>query len=109
MTDIKQQIIRKHITEIKKNVSNGNFEFIPREKNKKFLMDNGLLVSDAEDIIFDISIKDYYKGPLDDYDGYGGQIWIFKYNFEDKVIYIKFNYNPPNRTACISFHEDEIM
>ncbi|WP_071604461.1 type II toxin-antitoxin system MqsR family toxin [Proteocatella sphenisci] len=108
MQDIKEKLIKKHITEIKKYVSEDNFEFVPRIKNKKFLMDNGLLVADAIDIILDISINDYYKGPESDNDGYVGQIWIFKYDFEGKMIYIKFNYNSPDKTSCISFHEDEI-
>lgn len=108
MQDIKLKMLKRYITGIKKDVSKGNFEFVPRMKNKKFLMDNGLLVADAIDIILDISINDYYKGPESDNDGHDGQIWVFKYDFEGKMIYIKFNYNPPDKTSCISFHEDEL-
>ena len=107
MQDIKEKLIKKYIMKIKKDVSEGSFVFVERQKNIQFLKDNGLLVQDAIDIILDICIRDYHKGPEKDKDEYEGQIWVFKYDFEGIIIYIKFNINPPNKTTCISFHEDE--
>ena len=67
MENIKQQIVRQKLTIIKKLVTkdkNGDtFIIANREKNREFILEYGLLIDDIKNIILDLEIDDYYKGP----------------------------------------------
>lgn len=71
-------------------------------------MEYGLLEEDIKEIILDLSYHNYEGGPEEDHNKqYSGMVWIFKYNLDGTIIYIKFRYDPPENLICISFHEDE--
>lgn len=94
---------------IKSIVSKNNYTLADRDKNLKFLRDNGLTLDDVKETILSLSPKDKPLGPEGDRDGYPGYVLKFKSNYlTDELIYIKIRYNPPDEVVCISFHQDEI-
>lgn len=109
MEDIKEQIIRLKLIQIKqivaKDKDGDTFKLANRNKNIEFLIDNGLLIDDIKNIILNLEIKDYYKGPEEDRDGYEGEIWIFTPMFADKKIYVKIRIEKNILVVCISIHE----
>ncbi|WP_461207603.1 hypothetical protein [Clostridium sp. DL1XJH146] len=109
MSDIKISFINSFLKAVKKEIAKGNLHLAERDKNMDFIKDKGLMVpDDINEVIFDLSYKDYVGGPEEDRDGYKGDIYKFKTDAIDEVIiYIKIRYNPPHEIVCISFHEDE--
>ena len=105
-------MIKQYLDKIKECIANGHLTFAPRDKNVKFMMEYGLLEEDIKDIILDLDISNYFRGPTKDHNpNLSGDVWEFKYRLElDEymTIYIKVRYNPPNDLVCISFHLDEI-
>ena len=81
MESIKQQIVRQKLTIIKELVTkdkNGDkFILVNRDKNRNFMLEYGLLTNDIKDIILNLEVDDYYKGPEEDDAGFEGEIWIF--------------------------------
>lgn len=112
ITIIKQQMIRQYIEQIKKCVAKGHMTFAPRDKNVEFMREYGLIEEDIKDIILDLNITNYFRGPTKDHNPkYNGDVWEFKYELDIDgyiTIYIKVRYNPPKELVCISFHLDEI-
>ena len=109
MQDIKQQIVRQKLTIIKKLVTkdkNGNkFILANRAKNRNFMLEHGLLINDIKNIILDLEVDDYYKGPEEDDAGLEGEIWIFTPIFQDIKLYIKIRLANNTLIVCISIHE----
>lgn len=109
MESILQQIVRQKLTIIKQLVTkdkNGDiFIIASREKNRKFILEYGLLTDDIKDIILDLEVDDYYKGPEEDEAGFKGEIWIFTPYFQDTKLYIKIRLENNTLVICISIHE----
>ena len=109
MESIDRQIIRQKLTIIKKIISNdrkGNtFIIANRDKNRNFMLEYGLLINDIKNIILDIEIDDYYKGPEKDEAGFDGEVWIFTPNFQDIKLYVKLRLSNNILVVCISIHE----
>lgn len=84
------QTIKNFLTQAKKLLFLGKYQFIPRKKNIDSLTSLGLTLQDAQEELLDLQISDYYKGPKKDLDpNKSGYIWEFKKNIEENVIYIK--------------------
>ena len=109
MESITQQIVRQKLTIIKQLVTkdkNGNkFILANRNKNRTFMLEYGLLVDDIKDIILNLEINDYYKGPEKDKAGFEGEIWIFTPIFQNIKLYIKIRLANNTLVICISIHE----
>ena len=109
MESIKQQIVRLKLTIIKELVTkdkNGDkFILVNREKNKNFMLEYGLLTNDIKDIILDLAVDDYYKGPEEDDAGFESEIWIFTPTFQNIKLYIKIRLANNTVVICISIHE----
>ena len=109
METIKHQIIRQKLTLIKQIVTedkDGNkFILANREKNREFMLEYGLLINDIKNIILDLEIDDYYKGPEKDEAGFDGEVWIFTPNFQDIKLYVKLRLSNNILVVCISIHE----
>lgn len=105
-------MISQYIEKIKLCVEKGHLTFAPRDKNVQFMREYGLTEDDIKDIILDLDVTNYFRGPNKDHNSlYEGDIWEFKYKLEIYKIldlYIKVRYNPPEELVCISFHLDEI-
>ena len=109
METIKHQIIRQKLTLIKQIVTedkDGNkFILANREKNRDFMLEYGLLINDIKEIILNLEIDDYYKGPEKDEAGFEGEIWIFTPTFQNIKLYIKIRLANNTVVICISIHE----
>ncbi len=109
MESIKQQIVRQKLTIIKKLVTkdkNGDkFILVNRDKNRNFMLEYGLLTNDIKDIILNLEVDDYYRGPEEDDAGFEGEIWIFTPTFQNIRLYIKIRLANNTLVICISIHE----
>lgn len=109
MESIKQQIVRQKLTIIKKLVTkdkNGDkFILVNRDKNRNFMLEYGLLTNDIKDIILNLEVDDYYRGPEEDDAGFEGEIWIFTPTFQNIRLYIKIRLANNTVVICISIHE----
>lgn len=109
MESIKRQIVRQKLTIIKQLVTkdkNGNkFILANRDKNRNFMLEYGLLTNDIKDIILNLEVDDYYKGPEEDEAGFEGEIWIFTPIFQNIKLYIKIRLANNTLVVCISIHK----
>ena len=102
--------IQDFLNEIRKADS---IAIVPREKNKKTRYKIGLFTYDQIDIIINLTVKDYYKGPERDKDPTkDGDVWIFKSDYYEHVLYIKLKIknceDGKTRVVCISCHLDNM-
>ncbi len=109
MESIKRHIVRQKLTIIKQLVTkdkNGNkFILANRDKNRNFMLEYGLLTNDIKDIILNLEVDDYYKGPEEDEAGFEGEIWIFTPIFQNIKLYIKIRLANNTLVVCISIHK----
>ncbi len=54
--------IASYLTEVKKLLSAGKYDFVPRRKNMQALAQHGLTIADAKNEILGLVVGDYYKG-----------------------------------------------
>ena len=109
MESIKQQIVRQKLTIIKQLVTKDKnwdkFILVNRDKNRNFMLEYGLLTNDIKDIILNLEVDDYYKGPEEDDAGFEGEIWVFTPTFQNIKLYIKIRLANNTVVICISIHE----
>lgn len=55
------------LKECKERVQLGKWTLIPREKNINSIRKMGLTLEDVKDIILDLEVKDYFRGPSEDH------------------------------------------
>ena len=105
------QDISAFLAKMKRQVSTGKYDFVPRRKNMQALAQHGLTISDAKDEIFGLVVEDYYKGPKQDLDPLKpGDIWEFKKNIDGQQFYIKVKIvqvNGEDIVKCLGFHQDD--
>lgn len=103
--------IAAYLSEVKKLVSKGKYDFVPRRKNMQSLARHGLSLLDAKNEILGLTVSDYYKGPKVDFDSdRSGYIWEFKKDIEGIKFYIKIKIADEKGDKilkCLGFHEDE--
>ena len=99
------------LEEMKRLISSGKFDFIPRRKNMQALAHLGLTITDAKNEILGLVVGDYYKGPKQDFDpNRPGDIWEFKKDIDGIPFYVKVKItqeNGENILKCMGFHEDD--
>lgn len=99
------------LEKMKRQVSAGKYDFVPRRKNMLALAKHGLTILDAKEEILSLVVGDYYKGPKPDFDALRpGDIWEFKKNINGKQFYIKvkiIQQNDEEIVKCLGFHEDD--
>ena len=103
--------IAAFISEVKRLLSTGKYDFVPRRKNMQALARHGLTITDARNEILELTVGDYYKGPKQDLDpNRPGDIWEFKKNIDGIQFYVKVKIvqeNGEEVLKCIGFHEDD--
>ena len=96
---------------VKRLISTGKYDFVPRRKNMQALSTHGITMADAKAEILGLVVGDYYKGPKQDYDpNKPGDIWEFKKNVDGILFYVKVKIvqeNGEDVLKCLGFHEDE--
>ncbi len=101
--------ISKYLAEVKRLLSAGKYDFVPRRKNLQALAQHGLSIADVKNEIFGLVVNDYYKGPKQDFDtNRPGEIWEFKKCVDGIQFYVKLKIvqeNGENILKCLSFHE----
>ena len=99
------------LTNVKKLLAVGKYDFVPRRKNMQALAQHGLTITDAKNEILGLVVGDYYKGPKQDLDpNRPGDIWEFKKNVDGIQFYVKLKIvqeNGGDILKCIGFHEDD--
>lgn len=103
--------IAAYLAEVKRLLSAGKYDFVPRRKNMQALAKHGLTITDAKNEILGLVVGDYYKGPKQDHDpDRSGDIWEFKKEIDGMQFYVKVKIireNGENILKCIGFHEDD--
>ena len=96
---------------VKRLVSAGKYDFVPRRKNMQALAQHGMTIADAKEEILELVVGDYYKGLKHDFDlNKPGDIWEFKKNIDGVQFYVKIKIveeNGENILKCLGFHEDD--
>lgn len=99
------------LEKVKKLLSAGKYDFVPRRKNMQALARAGLTIADVKAEILGLVVGDYYSGPKRDLDRRrSGQIWEFKKKTDGIPFYIKVKTDLENGEEvlkCLSFHEDD--
>lgn len=103
--------IAVYLTNAKRLLSAGKYDFVPREKNMRALAQHGLTIIDTKNEILGLVVNDYYKGPKKDFDSrQPGDIWEFKKYIDGIQFYVKIKIAQRNGESilkCIGFHEDD--
>lgn len=83
----------------------GILYFGGREKNMRTLTELGITAKYRDEIVKQITFRDYYKGPETNVMNNLGDMWVFEKTVNQKEIYIKITLGQTNsQTVCISFH-----
>ena len=89
------------------------FVVVRSEKYKKTMLELGLTDKQLIEIIEELSLENYSKGPCDDRD-FSGTVWIFGKNINEREVYIKLKIsecddrgNAVSSLICLSFHFSE--
>ena len=76
-----------------------------REKNMKTLAELCITAKYRDNIVKQLSVKDFYKGPEPNRLNDLGDMWVFGKTINSKEVYIKVTLGRTNSQAvCISFH-----
>ena len=103
--------IAAFLEKVKRLISTGKYDFVPRRKNMQALAQHGFTVTDAKTEILGLVVGDYYKGPKQDFDpNRPGDVWEFKKDIDGTVFYVKIKVvkeNGEDILKCLGFHEDD--
>lgn len=98
--------VLKYLDEYKECVLCNNFYVVSRKKNNDCLIALGLTKDQRKEIILQLSVIDYIKGPEADFDK-AGSIWIFGKVIGGYEVYIKLKLIESENqkiAKCLSFH-----
>ena len=106
--------IQDFLNEISKADS---IDIVPTAKNKQTRLAIGLTTYDQIDIIKNLAVKDYKKGPKPDEDPTKkGDVWMFTYTYDGNLLYIKLKIisitNKESKKTivkCLSVHLDSMF
>lgn len=103
--------IMAFLERMKRLISVGKYDFVPRRKNMQALAQYGLTIADAKNELLGLVVGDYYKGPKQDFEpNRPGDIWEFKKDVDGICFYVKVKITQENGEdilRCIGFHEDD--
>lgn len=101
------QDVRDFLLEFKQVATEGSgVDIIPRQETRVALAQFGLTMANLEQLLLDLTVANYHKGPEPDHDK-PGHVWVFGCEIEDQEVYIKLKVAEAGgaRIAkCISFH-----
>lgn len=86
--------------------NDGCFVVVDREEYMQTLAEFGLPQGEAKRMIMSLTEKNYVKGPEEDRDKPGANIWVFGIDLNGDQLYIKLSDAFKHNVAkCISFHK----
>lgn len=95
-----------------KSIKKKNYDLVPTLKNRNSRRKYGLTLFEIEEFLLRVTKKDLYKGPVEDRDVLGEEVYIFKKEIKENVtFYIKIKKDTSvnyDRIKILSIHEDEI-
>lgn len=95
------------LTKLKKDLKDKTYDYVPTGKNKISRRKFGLTMYEIEDFLLDLGKEDLIKGPVPDYDCPGEDVFIFKKEILNGIIfYVKIK-EKNNQIKILSCHEDE--
>lgn len=95
------------LKKLKISIKNKTYDYVPTGKNKTSRRKFGLTMFDIEDFLLSIEKEDLDKGPVEDYDFPGEEVFIFKKEIlTDVIFYVKIK-EKNNQIKILSCHEDE--
>lgn len=101
--------INLFLMNVKKLIAENKMTFIPRPKNN--LSELGINISIVKDIIMNLTYKNYYNGPKEDYSkNHVGFVWEFGKDEDTYQVYIKLKIKETKKgdmLVILSFHKAE--
>lgn len=95
------------LEKVKIAMENKDYDMVPTLKNRNSKRKYGLTQYDIEEYISSLEINDLIKGPEPDRDCPGEELFIFKKEIINKVVfYTKIKYKN-KQVKILSCHEDE--
>ncbi|MCQ2749897.1 MAG: type II toxin-antitoxin system MqsR family toxin [Clostridia bacterium] len=99
--------ISELLNKLKCDIESKEYDFVPTQKNRDSRRKYGLSVYDIEDFLLEINESNLYKGPVSDYDFPDEDVYIFKREIkEGLVFYVKIK-EKDGKIKILSCHEDE--
>ncbi|MEJ6982439.1 hypothetical protein WG906_18380 [Pedobacter sp. P351] len=96
--------VEQFLNDFKAKLSVFGVIFTNREKNFNTLVVLELTTANRAQLLEELKVDDYYKGPTQDYNN-GPELWEFGKKIKQKEVYIKITIGQSNRPViCISFH-----
>ncbi len=102
-----EMLIKLRINQIRECVQSGKFIWTKRDKNINAINRLGISIITVKEIVSNLTVAEYHRGPENDYDGSEGSIWKFLHPITNEVIYIKlklFTASDEEYVKVLSFH-----
>jgi hypothetical protein len=102
--------VAKFLAKFKGIVETDGLHIIPRPSHNKTILELGLTRSMVKEMILNLTVKHYNKGPMADRDYPGtGDLYVFKAVIDGVTLYIKLKIDISDKSGkqiakCISFH-----
>ena len=95
------------LIKLKKDIKYKSYDYVPTGKNKTSRRKFGLTMFDIEDFLMSLEKEDLIKGPVEDYDYPGEEVFIFKREILTGILfYVKIKVKD-GQVKILSCHEDE--
>jgi len=95
--------VEQFLSEVKALLQAGKWEMVPRKKNLDGLASLGITVQQAKAELIRLSYRHYDRGPIDDFDRPGEDVWEFIKAVGSSDVYIKLKIDHRG-CVCIGFH-----
>ena len=96
------------LSQFRKAKAQNGIVYLERDKNLQALLDLEISPAKREEVIDQLTIKNYYKGPRPDGVRIGGEFWEFGAKIKQREVYIKLSLGIlEGPVLCFSFHPCE--
>ncbi|MGK7392751.1 MAG: hypothetical protein ACNS60_20520 [Candidatus Cyclobacteriaceae bacterium M2_1C_046] len=99
-----EEEVGKFLDDFKQKMEVFDVVFLDRKKNFQTLLDLEIVRASRKEILNELVVKDFFRGPSQDQFG-GADLWEFGKKIKGKEVYIKITIGDINKPViCISFH-----
>ena len=98
--------VKNFLIEFKQKLKVFGVVYHRSDDNSQTLLDLEISAYDRDEILLQLDVSDYYKGPDEDkYDPYSSPVWEFGKSVDNQEVYIKISSGKKNKpVVCKSFH-----